>query len=138
MQFKILKAQSMVIITVYCVCLIYAWEYIMNIFERMHFRCMTFSAMPLHKDPASGVMKFWGTLYIISLGTVVLKPKNNFFENCMILNSKESNSSKDALCQLWWKWAHWKWSRRFKNFVNIHVLCYFIIIASWKKTWPLH
>lgn len=23
----------------------------------------------------------------------------------MILNSKESNSSKDALCQLWWKWA---------------------------------
>ena len=37
------------------------------------------------------------------------------------LNKPEFPSSKDALCQLWLKFAQWFW-RRFLNFVNVFLL----------------
>ena len=36
----------------------------------------------------------------------------------------ESNSPKDALCQVWLKLAQWFWRRRFLNFANVFSLFY--------------
>ena len=40
----------------------------------------------------------------------------------LLLKKLESTSTKDALCQVWFKWAQWFWRRRFLNFVNVFSL----------------
>ena len=48
------------------------------------------------------------------------------------LDTLESPSIKDALCQVWMKLAQWFWRKRFLYFVNLYLL---LIISSWKRTW---
>ena len=47
----------------------------------------------------------------------------------------ESQSLKDALCQVWFKLAHWFWRSRSK--ISLMYFCYFEIISPWKRAWPL-
>ena len=46
------------------------------------------------------------------------------YENWMVLqlNTLESPSQKDALCQIWLKLALWFWRKRFLNSVNVILL----------------
>ena len=52
------------------------------------------------------------------------------------LNKIESHSTKDALCQVWLKLAHWFWRRRFFNFVNVFSL--FLNYLPLEKGGTLH
>ena len=47
----------------------------------------------------------------------------------------ESQSLKDALCQVWFKLAHWFWRSRSK--ISSMYFCYFVINSPWKRAWPL-
>ena len=59
-------------------------------------------------------------------------------EKCMAhhLNKIESQSFRDAMCQVWFKLAKWFWRRKFLNFVIQCIFCYFVIISPWKRVWP--
>ena len=52
------------------------------------------------------------------------------------LHKLESPSPKDALCQIWLKFAQWFWRRRFLNFVNIFSL--FLNYLPSEKAVDLH
>ena len=63
MKFTILVDPSLVNLTIYLVCLIYAWEKGKENFkEIMRFHYMTYISHPSTRTPASRVMKFWQTL----------------------------------------------------------------------------
>ena len=48
----------------------------------------------------------------------------------------ESQSSKDALCQVWLIMAPWPWRRRFLNFVkSLNFRNFVILVSHWKETW---
>ena len=51
------------------------------------------------------------------------------------LNKHESPSSKDALCQVWLKLAHWFWRRGLLNFLNVFSL--FPNYLPLEKTWRI-
>ena len=46
----------------------------------------------------------------------------------------ESPQNKEALCQVWLKFALWFWRKRFLNFINVFSL--FVIISPWKRVGP--
>ena len=47
-----------------------------------------------------------------------------FLENGLVLNFNKCPLPKDALRQVWLKLAHWFWTRKFWNFVN--VFCFYL------------
>ena len=80
---------------------------------------------------------FGVSLVVTSIGQVVLKSKIKKFcqfifsisyhiplekDGTLPLNKLEFSSPKDALCQLWLKFAKWFWRREFLNFVNVSSL----------------
>ena len=75
-------ATPLVIITIYTVCLIYAWEWRRRFLNFVNVFSLFPNYLPLEKD---------GALH---------------------LNKLESPSPKDALCQVWLKFAQWFWRRR--------------------------
>ena len=57
-------------------------------------------------------------------------------EKCMAhhLNKIESQSFRDAMCQVWFKLAKWFWRRIFfLNFIIQCIFYYFVIISPWKR-----
>ena len=91
MKFTILVDPSLVITTLYLVCLIYAWEQSRRFLEILHFHYLTYMATPYHKNPCLGgneIYNFGRTFlcnhhYILSLSDLCLRVKKKNFKGIM-------------------------------------------------------
>ena len=99
MKFTILVHPSLVIITIYLVCLNNAWE---SREEIKHFHYMTYIATPLHKNPSP-----WGHeisnfgrpfhdhhYYILGLSDLRLGVEKNIFKEIIIFTTWQRTSTR--------------------------------------------
>ena len=122
-----------------------------NVFSVFHYYPLMKKDGPIiwtNLNPHHPIDLWWFVPSLVKIGPVVLKKKIFYFVNvfslfcyylplwndvALYLNKLQSPSPKDALYQVWSKWAQWFW-RNFLNFVNL--FCNFVIISPYEMTWP--